>query len=107
VLHTIAGCGSQGGPVEERVTQSVPSTPRVITVDKNAAYPKAIADLKAAGILAEAVELRSDRAGPSIHQEIDKARDGLLFLQDRVANPPRIRDHEHDEERARARGGKR
>jgi transposase, IS6 family len=58
VLHTIAGCVSQGGPVEERVTQSVPSTPRVINVDKNAAYPKAIADLKAAGILAEAVELR-------------------------------------------------
>jgi IS6 family transposase len=33
-------------------------TPRVINVDKNAAYPKAIADLKAAGILPEQVELR-------------------------------------------------
>ena len=33
-------------------------TPRVINVDKNAAYPKAIADLKAAGILPETVELR-------------------------------------------------
>ncbi len=32
--------------------------PRVINVDKNAAYPKAIADLKAAGILPEQVELR-------------------------------------------------
>jgi transposase, IS6 family len=31
---------------------------RVINVDKNAAYPKAIADLKAAGMLAEGVELR-------------------------------------------------
>jgi transposase-like protein len=31
---------------------------RVINVDKNAAYPKAIADLKAAGILPEHVELR-------------------------------------------------
>lgn len=36
-------------------TQSVP---RVITVDKNAAYPKAIAHLKAAGILPASVELR-------------------------------------------------
>ena len=33
-------------------------TPRVINVDKNAAYPKAIAELKAAGILPEQVELR-------------------------------------------------
>ena len=32
--------------------------PRVINVDKNAAYPKAVADLKAAGILPESVELR-------------------------------------------------
>jgi transposase, IS6 family len=32
--------------------------PRVINVDKNAAYPKAIAQLKAAGILPESVELR-------------------------------------------------
>jgi hypothetical protein len=32
--------------------------PRVINVKKNAAYPKAIADLKAAGILPERVELR-------------------------------------------------
>ncbi len=34
------------------------SAPRVITVDKNAACPKAIAVLKAAGILPESVELR-------------------------------------------------
>jgi IS6 family transposase len=34
------------------------SAPRVINVDKNAAYPKAIAQLKAAGILPESVELR-------------------------------------------------
>src|SRR5450432_1064987 len=106
-LHATTGCVPQGDLVEEQVIQFTRPTPRVINVDKNAAYPKAIADLKAAGMLAEVVELRSDRAGPSIHQEIDKARDGLLFLQDRVANPPRIRDHEHDEERARARGGKR
>ncbi|MBA2680778.1 MAG: DDE-type integrase/transposase/recombinase, partial [Ktedonobacteraceae bacterium] len=34
------------------------AAPRVINVDKNAAYPKAIADLKVAGILPETVELR-------------------------------------------------
>ena len=32
--------------------------PRVINVDKNAVYPKAIAELKASGILPELVELR-------------------------------------------------
>ena len=30
----------------------------MINVDKNAAYPKAIAELKASGVLSEAVELR-------------------------------------------------
>jgi transposase, IS6 family len=34
------------------------AVPRVITVDKNAAYPKAMADLKAAGVLPASVELR-------------------------------------------------
>ncbi|SRR6266496_1469936 len=34
------------------------SAPRVINVDKNASYPKAMAELKAAGILSESVELR-------------------------------------------------
>ena len=34
------------------------SVPRVINVEKNAAYPKAMAELKAAGELAESVELR-------------------------------------------------
>ena len=33
-------------------------TPRVITVDKNAAYPKALADLKSAGAVPQACELR-------------------------------------------------
>src|SRR5713226_8968880 len=52
--------------IEEQVAQPAASAeppeslsaPRVINVDKNAAYPKAIADLKAAGILPESVELR-------------------------------------------------
>ncbi len=34
------------------------SAPRVINVDKNAAYPKAVADLKATGMLPQSVELR-------------------------------------------------
>lgn len=34
------------------------AAPRVINVEKNAAYPKAIAELKAKGILPESVELR-------------------------------------------------
>jgi len=45
-----------------RGVPSVPNTtiltPRVINVDKNAAYPKTIADLKAAGVLPPHVELR-------------------------------------------------
>ena len=37
---------------------TIRSAPSVITVDKNAAYPKAMAELKVAGILPEQVELR-------------------------------------------------
>ncbi len=37
---------------------STRSVPRVINVDKNAAYPKAMADLKASGVLPEQVELK-------------------------------------------------
>ncbi|GHO63919.1 IS6 family transposase [Ktedonobacter sp. SOSP1-52] len=35
--------------------------PRVITVDKNAAYPKAVTELKATGTLAIACELRQSK----------------------------------------------
>jgi transposase-like protein len=66
VLHITADSAPQVCPIEEQVAQSTASayptlttpTPRVINVDKNAASPKAIADLKAAGILPESVELR-------------------------------------------------
>jgi IS6 family transposase len=52
-------------PVEEKVIPPPMATdddgnrlvPRVINVDKNAAYPKAIAELKASGILPTSVEL--------------------------------------------------
>jgi transposase-like protein len=58
-LHVTAGSALQGDVTEEQVAQpTAPTAPRVINVDKNAAYPKAIADLKTARILPEAVELR-------------------------------------------------
>jgi IS6 family transposase len=64
-LHSPACSTPQARPVEEPVEEptaaadpTTTSVPRVINVDKNAAYPKAIADLKAAGILPKQVELR-------------------------------------------------
>ena len=65
-LHSSA-CSAPGAcPVEEQVEEPTAladpnptkSAPRVINVDKNAAYPKAMADLKASGVLPESVELR-------------------------------------------------
>jgi transposase, IS6 family len=65
-LHATACSISQARPVKEQVAQPTAaddlhhttSAPRAITVDNNAAYPKAMAALKAAGILPESVELR-------------------------------------------------
>ncbi len=65
-LHSTTGSAPGARPIEEQVAQPTaaadPNTPqpapRVINVDKNAADSKAIAELKAAGILPEQVELR-------------------------------------------------
>jgi transposase, IS6 family len=65
-LQSTACSVSPAATVEEEVDQPTApadlpasrSTLRVINVDKNAAYPKAIAELKATGMLAESVELR-------------------------------------------------
>lgn len=65
-LHVMVGSASQGCSIEEQGAQpttptdppAVTSTPRVINVDKNAASPQAISELKAAGVLPESVELR-------------------------------------------------
>jgi transposase, IS6 family len=65
-LHVTSPSTPQDGLAQEQVAQPTVSahlnttkpTPRVINVDKNAAYPKAIADLKACGLLPESVELR-------------------------------------------------
>ena len=66
-LPSPAGSAPQVHPFEEQVAEPtaaanpVTPTPRVINVDKNAAYPKAMAELKAAGQLLESVELRRHR----------------------------------------------
>src|SRR5438270_2187162 len=65
-LHSTAGSPPQTRPTEEQVAQPTPtadstptpSAPRVINVDKNAAYPKAVVQLKASGTLPESVERR-------------------------------------------------
>ena len=64
-----------------------PSAPRVINVDKNAAYPKAMAELKAAGILPESVELRQVKYLNNLIEQdhrfikrLVKPGPGLLFL---------------------------
>jgi transposase, IS6 family len=93
-LASTACSVSQARPVEKQVAQLAPpadpnttSAPRVITVDKNAAYPKAIADLKVAGVLPAHVELKSgeipqqsDRTKSSLRQALDEAGDGIFLL---------------------------
>jgi transposase-like protein len=64
-LRSIADGAPQAHSLKEKIAQPATAdnatrgVPRVINVDKNAAYPKAIADLKAAGVLPEHVELTS------------------------------------------------
>ena len=63
-LPSPADSAPQAHPFEEQVAEPtsmanpVTPTPRIINVDKNAAYPKAMAELKATGQLPESVELR-------------------------------------------------
>src|SRR5207302_3095588 len=65
-LHVTASSIPQACPIKEPMAQrttladlnTTPSAPRVINVDKHAAYPRAIADLKAIGGLPASVELR-------------------------------------------------
>ena len=73
------------------------STPRVITVDKNAAYPKAFKELKAERGMPDSCELRQSKYLNNLieqdhraHQTVGQARDGLLFIRDGVANVARI-----------------
>src|SRR5262249_35848561 len=82
-------------------TLSAPHTmaPRVITVDKNAAYPKAVETLKAQDQLAPDCELRQVKYLNNLveqdHRFIkrrDLAGSGLLRLPDRTANLKRAKD---------------
>jgi len=61
--------------------------PRVITVDKNAAYPKAFRELKAEGILPISCKLRQSKYLNNLveqdhraHQTTGYTRHGLLFV---------------------------
>jgi transposase-like protein len=64
-LRSSASSAPCTGTIEEKVSQPVLSAndntsgqaPRVINVDKNAAYPRAITELKASGVLPASVEL--------------------------------------------------
>lgn len=86
-LRSTAGSTPHVHPVEEQVANPATSVPRVINVEKNAASPKAIAELKAAGILPEAVELRQVKYLNNIvehdhraHQTRRQTWAGLFFL---------------------------
>jgi IS6 family transposase len=65
-LRSTTDSAPQAHPIEEQVSQptaltdttTLMSAPRVINVDKNGAYPKAIAELKATGVLLQQGELR-------------------------------------------------
>jgi hypothetical protein len=103
-LRATAGSAQEARPVQEQVTEPAapaelktsPSTLRVINVEKNAAYPKAIADLKAAGMLPESVELRqvkylNNLVGVSISNsefctlsKTGRLIDFLMWLQKRI-----------------------
>ena len=62
LVKALGASVSQTGMSEEKPTRpdskANRSVPRVINVDRNAAYPKAISELKAGGMLPESVELR-------------------------------------------------
>src|SRR5205823_42242 len=76
-LHSTACSVPQACLSEEQVVQSTTAadpdtntpTPRVITVEKNAASAKAIAALKAAGTLPEQVELRQVNYLPNLVEQ--------------------------------------
>ena len=60
--------------------------PRVINVDKNAAYPKAIADLKAIGVLPERVELRQIKYLNNLIEQDHRFIKRLVKLEHRSSN---------------------
>jgi transposase-like protein len=104
-LASTARSVSQACPVAEQValptalteTTLVTSAPRVITVDKHAASPKAEASLKATGILPAAVELRQVKYLNNLVEQdhrfikrLTRAGDGLFLLRNGMANTSRV-----------------
>jgi len=59
---------------------SYTSEPRVINVDKTAAYPKALAELKANGVLPEAVKLRQVKYLNNLIEQDTASSNGLSSL---------------------------
>ena len=78
-------------------------TPRVITVDTNAAFPKALIDLKSAGAVPDSCELRQIQYRNNIVEQdhrfikrLVKPGLGFLVVQHRLANATRVRGYAHD-----------
>ena len=81
--------------------------PRTITVDKNAAYPKAVAEMKSADELWRRTRLRQckdpeqhHRTGPSVDQTLDRAGARLRQLPNRPTNLGWLRGGGDDEKGA-------
>ena len=75
-------------------TQTV--TPRVINVDKHAAYPKAFNELKAEGLIPQSCDLRQVKYRGNMIEQDHRflkrlTKPGMGFFSfDRMANAPRI-----------------
>ena len=121
-LHSTAGSAPQAHPVEEQVEEPTAaadpntplSAPRVINVDKNAAYPKAMAELKTAGILPEQVELRQVKYLNNLIEQdhrfikrLVKPGMGFFSLETAGRTLQGYARHEHDQEGTGQRCGQR
>ena len=62
------------------------NTPRVITVDKNAAFPKAFKELKAEGILPDACELRQSKYLNNLVEQDHRFIKRLVLNNNKLAN---------------------
>jgi transposase-like protein len=78
-------------------------SPRVINVDKNAAYPKAIDSLKADKTRPPPSELRPVKylnniieLFAPIYKTIGQSREGIRIVQDREASLKGVRNNEYD-----------
>ena len=121
-LHSTA-CSAPGArPVEEQVAQLTTATdpkptrsvPRVINVDKYAAYPKAMTDLKASGVLHKQVELRQVKYLNNLVEQdhrfikrMVKPEMGFFSLETAGRTLQGYARDEHDSQRAGTRRGER